>query len=959
MAIAARLLRGLTAIVVLAALLVGVPSLLAQAVGWPLPRAIPAWGDFRATFTGDVPLDAATVWKVLATVVWIAWAQLVAAAAVEAAALARGGLATPVRGFAHMQGLAGPLLSAAALLLPSSLAHPGGTPTQPAPALARTLLVAHLDVPSVRPSVTDPPEREAAQSPEATTFDHTVQRRDTLWDLAERHVAPGGSTEEIAAGVGRIFELNAGQPQPDGATLSDAGIIRPGWVLRIPATDATTPLATGVDAVTVVPGDSLWEIAETHLGDGHRYRELYDLNAGDPQPDGRTLSDPSTIRPGWLIELHPSPAPPPAPTSEAGPPTPPAPPTENEPLAAETSGRSHDAAVPTLEDGPPTAGGAVADDADEEAPVGALGVAGGVLSAGLLAAVAVRRQRRRAQRRPGTELPPLPAAAAPIVDAVADADTDLHTATDRALRRLATALADRPTVPVPIVATLHAADLELLLDRVDQAPPEGWTPVADGLVWRTSLTAYDAPEAGPGWLPALVSIGALDDGGLLLNLEAAGAVALTGPADSVTALALSIAVELGVTPLADLPAVHVVGDALGTVRIDALPGIRHHDYLRHALAVADDSAAVIADALSAAGAETVFELRCRAADEAWAPAVVIVSAREDPDDLSRLLALSASRTGVVAVIVGAAAPGALELAVTADTVTVPGLGLSCTPQRLDTAGIDAITALLDAADAPCGPPAEPDSPLTLFDDAGPETADPEPRLFLRLLGPITFEGADLRPQQLALLAYLVLHPGATADAVREAVWGGKAPTRERFLNTIHELRRAVGADVLPASTDGRYRLRSVWCDAHELQRLTATAAGPGGDATVDLRAALELVSGPPLTYETRHRRHFRWVDLGNHASRWERIAGDAAHELATNALDAGDVDLARWAAERGLAAAPADETLTCDLVSAHLAAGDRNTAEHVAEAYTRVLDDLGIDESPEALVALLDSRRAS
>jgi hypothetical protein len=49
--------------------------------------------------------------------------------------------------------------------------------------------------------------------------------------------------------------------------------------------------------------DTLWRIAECHLGDPLRWREIYELNRGLPQADGRTLTDPDTIRPGWALRL--------------------------------------------------------------------------------------------------------------------------------------------------------------------------------------------------------------------------------------------------------------------------------------------------------------------------------------------------------------------------------------------------------------------------------------------------------------------------------------------------------------------------------------------------------------------------------------------------------------------------------------------------------------------------------
>ncbi len=55
--------------------------------------------------------------------------------------------------------------------------------------------------------------------------------------------------------------------------------------------------------VTVVRGDSLWRLARIHLGAGARWQEIYDLNRGRVQADGRTLRDPNLILIGWALEL--------------------------------------------------------------------------------------------------------------------------------------------------------------------------------------------------------------------------------------------------------------------------------------------------------------------------------------------------------------------------------------------------------------------------------------------------------------------------------------------------------------------------------------------------------------------------------------------------------------------------------------------------------------------------------
>ena len=93
--------------------------------------------------------------------------------------------------------------------------------------------------------------------------------------------------------------------------------------------------------------DTLWDIAERHLGDPFRWREIFTLNQGKVQPDGRCLTDPDLIHVGWRLELPDdaggltppapaaSPSPPVSPGSPASPASP-APPVSSPDIAGPT-----------------------------------------------------------------------------------------------------------------------------------------------------------------------------------------------------------------------------------------------------------------------------------------------------------------------------------------------------------------------------------------------------------------------------------------------------------------------------------------------------------------------------------------------------------------------------------------------------------------------------------------------
>ncbi|MCB0972008.1 MAG: hypothetical protein KDA97_10925, partial [Acidimicrobiales bacterium] len=65
-----------------------------------------------------------------------------------------------------------------------------------------------------------------------------------------------------------------------------------------PPVDPVTPIED-LPVVRVARGDSPWSLAEHHLGDGLRWREVWNLNRGVPQADGRAWVVEDQIDIGW------------------------------------------------------------------------------------------------------------------------------------------------------------------------------------------------------------------------------------------------------------------------------------------------------------------------------------------------------------------------------------------------------------------------------------------------------------------------------------------------------------------------------------------------------------------------------------------------------------------------------------------------------------------------------------
>ncbi|MFE9390339.1 hypothetical protein [Streptomyces sp. NPDC006784] len=255
-------LKACGAFLALAALVAGVPAALAYVIGWPLPHRMPTLDMLRDEVSAGVFIDVLTV------VVWLAWAQFTACVLVEVkGALSGVGLPARVPGAGPSQLLARQLVTAVLLL--------GSSTASFAPGLAQ--LGHHVQ-----------PHQPAQTVASAQLLPGQQQS-------AGADALPGGGGAHVMGGSGgdTVVPAAAGG-KGDGAGRQSAG-------------DASDR-AERTKFYRIQPPvgrhhDSLWEIAERHLDDGRRYKEIYRLNKDRVQPDGSRLSEASLIRPGWIMEM--------------------------------------------------------------------------------------------------------------------------------------------------------------------------------------------------------------------------------------------------------------------------------------------------------------------------------------------------------------------------------------------------------------------------------------------------------------------------------------------------------------------------------------------------------------------------------------------------------------------------------------------------------------------------------
>lgn len=614
-----RLIRGVGALIVLVALLVGAPLALLAWVGNPWPAG--GWSEVQL-------LTNRTIIGALAVVGWLAWAQMAACILIELAGAVRGKAPQQVR-FAS-----GGQQQLARVLVTSVVALGIGVGTV-GPSLAATTAV--TSQPETAPTTSQTVERrDVTQVAPGPTV--TIDRDTTVWKLAEVHLDDGSRWREL-------LDMNRGHALSDGIALTQATQTIPaGSTLRLPASahlnDEPTNQLNQLDdqqdrqdrsdgSYTVKPNDTLWEIAETKLDDPTRYMELYEASTGTVQPGGEHLVDPDHIEVGWKITVpgggstshdgdrdrnHGNRGGQEGPGNDqgnqgggTGEETP-----ETPNLISENQGQQGDQgqqggeADGTEEQNPTaeTPGDQSVDDAGDEASdesvLDAAWVLPGLTGGGVLLAGALflgLQRRRRAQfraRRPGRAIAAPPTELAPTEMTISAAGGPVAATVafmDEALRRLAEHARTHQAEMPPLAAVQLHEDLVTLHLSGPADLPAPWEGSPDRLHWSCS-TGAEVEDLGPdhGWAeapyPMLVTIG-VDDGDTttappvggtdrhshhgdrrgdlwLLNCEELGTLEVVGDPTRAGDFARHLAAQLAVNPWTHQVSVDCVGIAQET-----------------------------------------------------------------------------------------------------------------------------------------------------------------------------------------------------------------------------------------------------------------------------------------------------------------------------------------------------------------------------------------------------------
>ena len=861
--------RSLLAGLALLLVIVGLPTLLLITLG---PPPIPT--DLSlSVLTRAVSVEA--LLGVLVWVLWLAWLQFTVCTAVELVSALRGND------------------------VPGHLPFSGGMQSLVRKLVITMLLITSASAPAIAAPATAPQAPAPAAAAAASAFE-TPQ---------------GDAASDATAGEPQQDQAAQVSQDPQGSSTAAGNVTyKLGDTVLDPEIGAQL---VGQRVYVVQPPqdhyhDNLWDIAERSLGDGRAYQQIYDLNVGRTQPDGRTLELARLIQPNWYLIMPESATT--VPRVEAvTTPAPPAPAPAPEPAGGQGG----------QEQAPP--GHGVDDVLPAEVP------ALGAITAASILALLTRRRRYGSWKLPDPNAGELERLLR------ISANPDRAQRLDTALRSLSALAAP----PMPYAAGVDDSAVNLFLARSLPEAPAPWQARSEGRIWvlprEASLQAPAEPaRVGTG----LVTLGRDEQGtDVLIDLAMVDGDVTVGGAPSLAAEIISaLALELCTNPWS--ARVQVTGVGLPPA-LHALCGAR--------LRAAPD----IASGVGAVGAPQPAEVLAGRRRSGGTHIVLAVGQEDVPPAPVGGRGAALVRTG------GGSARWRIEVD-SSGAARVEPFGVGVRATRATEEDLRALGDLF-AADPHAGgrpPVPEPPSPPS----AAALRSAP---VRVQVLGPaVVVAPGAVEPERLPLLteavACLALHrEGLHPHVLGSMIWP-LGVTGDVVAASVGRLRSwlgrdEAGADYLREDEEGRLVLApAVAVDWDVLRGLLAAArrAEGQGNSREELRLlqeALRLVRGPVCQGAGQGR--YGWLARLRTTYESETLIADAAHRVAV-LLGGHDPDGAARAVAVGLQVVDLDQRLWRDDLRLAAASGpDRLAARVEALLDASGADDLRrVDPSTAALV---------
>ncbi len=144
--------------------------------------------------------------------------------------------------------------------------------------------------------VTAPVIQSVEATPPTEADAYTVERGDTLWDIADEQLGDPTAWPEI-------WEENAGDEMGDGRTFDDPDLILPGWELEVPGADPGEVANTPADVAPVAA--TLDVVAPPEVVDGSGRRDRRRAITGRGDADNHSKHRPGEHRTTEHVQHHP------------------------------------------------------------------------------------------------------------------------------------------------------------------------------------------------------------------------------------------------------------------------------------------------------------------------------------------------------------------------------------------------------------------------------------------------------------------------------------------------------------------------------------------------------------------------------------------------------------------------------------------------------------------------------